>query len=321
MWARIQRILPWAGTAALLGWLVSTTDLAAVGAAFRAADLALFAPAVVALVLLAWAVDSLTAREVLARSGVAVPRWDYLRMRGASALANVVSYPLALGAMAGLVSRYARRPFLRTGSPFAYLAAVDLAVLSASVLVATAAGASPFDAGPAALLAAAAGAGLAAGPLLLVLARVDLPARLPGRVHAADLLEAFRGHGLPGFALDCLTRAAYAAVNVCEAWIFLRIWGFDVPVASILVFEPMLTFVSVLPVSVAGLGSVQIAMRAQNVPLAPAGIDPVAAVDAYSTAVIAGPLAVSIAIGVACLPYASRLAAAGARRAGGGAGA
>lgn len=300
-YGRLQQGIAWSGTIVLLTWLVATTDLTEVWRAMQEARMAVFLGAVVLFSLVLFCVDTLTTRFFLERAGISISRGEFLRIRGASYLLNFVNYALALGMMATLVSRSSGKPLKVASSPFLLLSFVDLAILSLIVLTVLAAGYSPFDSQTTrALLLLAAGI-LAGGFVILSATRGRaLPGWLEHMV-PDGLLESFRAANPLDLLLMGMLRAGYIALDGLATVVFLSTFGFKVPFSSVLVFESILSFVALLPVSVGGIGSTQVVMRDLYATFSASGLDPVPAVDAYSSATIFALETTQILIGLWCL--------------------
>jgi uncharacterized membrane protein YbhN (UPF0104 family) len=121
------------------------------------------------------------------------------------------------------------------------------------------------------------------------------------------LLSAFRSLRPVDALVMVAARAAFIVQYVLMTWMFLRTFDFHVPFGKILVYNPILGLIGFLPISVSGLGTTQVVARSLLGPFAPAGVDAIAAVDAYTTAGILGVLLMRIVIGLACLPSVTRL--------------
>jgi len=311
---RLRAILAWGGTLALLGFLAATTDFATAWAAFLNADLTLFVVVLLVSTFGTYLIDVATVRVLLHRVGIDVGFREFLRVKGASYLLNIVNYNLALVMMAAVVRKRTDRGWGAAGSPFLLLNFVDLSVFATFVLAALLAGETPFD-GPATIAVGVFAAGaLAAPPILCGIARLDhLPGFL-GRLFGHDLLAAFRHLSFRSIPVVMGARSllilSYAVMN----WAFLRSFGVDVPIAKIVVFMPILSLIAFIPISVGGLGSTQVVMREFFGPFVTASIATTVAarasvVDAYSTASIVGTMLLRVGIGLVCLPWVTKVLA------------
>lgn len=300
--SRIQTVIAWVVTAGLLAYIGLTTDFPEAMRAWDLADHVLLPLSIVGFTLVTYLIDTLTARHLLVRTGFPVRLPEFLRIKGASYLFNIVNYNLGLVLMAAVVTRRSGRGWRASGSPFLLLNFIDLATMAVLVFSGYLLAGSPL--GPeatAGLLFVAAG-GLLGAPVLCALSRWRAaPGRL-GRLLGDDLLSAFRTLRAWELGMFVTLRGLLIGAYAAENWVFLLAFRFAIPFSSLMVLNPILGLVGVIPVSISGLGTLQVVMRDLFGPFAPVGLDPVASVDAFSTATIVGVLLVRVAIGLACLP-------------------
>ncbi len=313
--------LAWGGTLLILAYLGVTTDLRQAWDAFVHADQALFLATMALSVPLVWLADAASVRVVLGRAGFRIGLGDFLRIKGASYLLNILNYNLALAMMAALVSKRSDRGIAAAGSPFILLNFLDLGALGLLILGGLASGARPFaEPGVLWTLGAFAAAGVLGGPVLVGLARIRRAdpgaeggvqeeraggwSRLVRRVLRHDVLSAFRAIGPGEYAGLCLLRMAFVSSYVFSNYFLLRAFDIAVPLGDLLVYQPILAFIIFIPISVAGLGSTQVVMRHFYGPHAPSGAW--AVVDAYSTATIVMFVLMRSVIGLLCMPWVTR---------------
>lgn len=318
---RWRVVLAWGGTLLILTYMGVTTDFGQAWDAFVHADQPLFLITMFLSVPFVWIADSASVRFVLSRVGLRVPFGDFLRIKGASYLMNILNYNLALAMMAALVAKRSERGLAASGSPFILLNFLDLGALGLLILAGLFSGARPF-AEPGVLwsLGALAAAGVMAGPILIGLARaysspnpdrVDTGVRLGGwsrvvrRVVRHDVLSAFRTARPTEYAIFCLIRMAFVSLYVFSNYFLLRAFNIEVPLGDLFVYQPILSFIIIIPITVAGLGSTQVVMRHFYGPHAPSGSW--AVVDAYSTATIVMFVLMRSVIGLLCLPWVGRV--------------
>jgi hypothetical protein len=232
--------------------------------------------------------------------------WEFTRIKAVSYLLNVVNYNLALAMMAAAVSRRSDKGLAASGSPFLLLNFADLTALCLMVAVGLAAGASPFEAEPTAVLALVAMGGIASIPVLWLLARMKVQQNWMGKLLGHGLLSAFRLVRPLDLGLVVFVRGLFVLEYMVMGWCFLTVFHFDIPFSGLFVWTPILSLLIAIPISVAGLGTSQVVMREFYGPFAGPGLDPVAAVDAYSTASIAGVHLLRMLIGLAFLRSVTR---------------
>jgi len=299
---RLRIIVAWVGTVLILFYVALTTDFEDAFDALVNTDQFLFAATLVSSVLLAWLGDSFTLRLTLRQSGFSPSFFEVLIIKGASYLVNVINYNLALAMMATLMSRQSKRGLAQSSSPFIFVNFLDLFALGLLVLLGILQG---FHGGIA-LLPFAIGAVLI-GPTVAYLAQQNFMPMFLNRVREHPVLLSFRQCPPTRFIGLGLARLCFLCVYVFMTYFFLLSFHFDVPLSAVFVYQPILAFIVFIPISVAGLGSTQVAMRYFYKDFAPKGINPVGAVDAYSTSTIVCVNLLRIVIGLICMPFASRL--------------
>lgn len=301
----IRTAVAWGGSLVLLAYLALTTNLDEAWKAYLLADQALFLGTLIVVTLAVYFADVASVRLLLHKSGFKVGFGEFARIKGASYLMNVLNYNLALAMMAALVSRRSERGLAASGSPFILLNFIDLSALSILVLTGLAAGAVPFeeDAAMLAVLIIATG-GVLGGPTLCLLSRVR--GTFLGRFAQHEILSAFRILAVRDYLLMSIIRVGFVSIYAVMTWFFMHAFRFDIPFMYVLVYQPILGLIVFIPISVSGLGSTQVVMRSFFEQFAPAGVDPIAAIDAYSTSTIVAVLLLRVVIGLLCMPYVSR---------------
>ena len=149
----------------------------------------------------------------------------------------------------------------------------------------------------------------AAGPIFLKVI-TNHTGYMPGwltRLMGHDLLAAFKEATMTNLLILTMLRAGLVFEYIVMQAIFLDCFGFHVPFGYLVLMEPLLTLVGVIPISFSGIGTVQVVMRYVFKPYAPAGISPVAAIDAYSTASILTILLIRVVIGLLNLSFVTRM--------------
>lgn len=301
----IRAVIAWTGSIALLAYLALTTDLDAAWKAFLMADQYLFLGTLLVVNMVVFFADVGTVRLLLQMAGFRVGYGEFARIKGASYLMNVLNYNLALAMMAALVSRRSDKGLAASGSPFILLNFIDLSALSILVLLGLAAGAVPFEDGRAMLaVVVMASGGLLGGPTLCLLSRLKIS--WLGRFAQHEIMSAFRMLDVKSYVLMSVLRVGFVSIYAVMAWLFMHAFRFDIPFTDLLVYQPILGLIVFIPISVSGLGSTQVVMRSFFEQYAPIGIDPVAAIDAYSTSTIVAVLLMRVVIGLLCMPYVSR---------------
>jgi len=143
--------------------------------------------------------------------------------------------------------------------------------------------------------------------MLIVVAR---PGFLAEREALAPLFET----RVRGYALAMVGRLPHTFVIVVGHWIAIRTWGIPVPFEVGITLMPAVAIISVLPISPAGLGTAQAAMVYFFADYAPGATADgrTAAVLAFGVVYFVYGVVASMVVGLACTPFAKRIADAAA---------
>ena len=295
-----RRLWPWLAAAALLAWLVWRLPLDEVRRALAAGPwpaLALYTLPLAALTLVA---DAWATRAGLAAAGVRLPAGELLLVRGASYLLGLVSYTAGQGGI-GVYLHLRGLAAPRAAGCVLFLLGCNLTALVA----AAAAGRSAGGPAPAGLRGVDAALLAAGGALLVYYAIVAArPRRLAERPGLAPLFSA----GLRGHLIATAARLPHVAALALGQWGALWIWGVRMPLAQGLALLPLVLFVAALPITPAGLGTVQAAQVVLLSSFAPGATAAAreAAVLAFGLAFAALGLAFQAATGALCLALLAR---------------
>lgn len=308
---KIKTIIAWLGTAGLLAFLGLTTDFETAMAAFKNANLTMFLTTVVVSTFLSYVVDVVTVRHLLAQVGIRIGFGEFAKIKGASYLLNIINYNLALVMMAAVVKQRTAKGWGAAGSPFLLLNFIDLSVFGVLVLLAVLTGNSPFEITATVILTLISAGAVVAVPFLLIFSRWTRAPGFIGKIANHDLMAAFRHLSFGGLVSSTLLRALLIGVYIVMNYFFLQSFDTNAPVSKIVVYMPILSLIAFIPISVAGIGSTQVAMRGFYGPyvsdtLAVGTLAKHAVVDAFSTASIVGVILLRVAIGLVCLPFVSK---------------
>jgi len=295
-------------TGGLLVYLAMTTDYMAFWDAIRASRTGLFLLTALIFSGLTWLTDAMGVHYQLGRLDNGLKFTTVFRAKGASYLLNILNYNIALLGMAYYFKEKGNSSFSENLGGFALITLIDLALLALIGLIGMFVRPDVVNGRfvPFVWIGLAIGA---AGPVVLkfISSRGRLLPGWVGRLLGHDLLTAFRTVK-PG---DLLVLMGLRAILVFEyivmQAIFLFSFGFHVPFGYLVLVEPLLTLVGVIPISFSGIGTVQVVMRHVFPQYAPHGITAVAAVDAYSTASILGILLIRVLIGLLNLSFLNRM--------------
>ena len=292
-WRRLRAILPWLLGLAILVWLFRRVPVDAVVAALAGGPwlgLTAYVAAELAVLLV---VDAWATEVTLRACGGSPPFRQVLAMRGATYLLNLVHFAAGQGVFGWYLAKSGRGGWSAGGALLLLFVTQGLAlvvVLAFGLLLAPAWLASrglPL-------------AGLALAGIAGYLVVVGTAPRWAGRV---PLLRPLLAAGLPGHLMGVAARLPHMVLLVLLNWGVYRVWGMPVPLRFGLAVWPLLMLVSALPITPAGLGTVQALQMSLFAPWAPGGdlATRQAAVLALTVAQYALALLLQAAIGAWCL--------------------
>lgn len=296
---RLRAALPGLFAALLLGFVLWRVDPRAVAEALGGARWGYYV-AVAGVFTLVWlALDSLVLARLVSRFHRPLSMRQVLPLRGASYLLMALSYDAAQAGLGLALHRRYGIPLLAIGGTYLFYYLIDLTTIG--LLGSAGARALPGALGGALRLALGA---LLAGALLalLLLGRwARSPSeRVPAAVRGAPLLATLRRAQPRDVAEFLAWRGSFYLSFVAFAAFSLPAFGIRVPLRDLAALVPLVMSVAALPVTVAGLGSTQLAMWTLYRPYA----DP-AAILAYSVVYSATLVLFRMPIALACLPSAS----------------
>ena len=262
MGTRIRQALPWVVSAALVAYLVATTDLPRFWHAVRGVALLPFLAVTVISVLSAFFYETFCLTQAFRRFNAPVTVRELLPVKAASFLLNIVNYHAASGGIAVFLRKTRGVPLLEAASTFLFLCVTD--VLALLLLV---------------------GAGLALAPaglsvatregLTIVLAVLGLASAcgllywlvgwnffVLGRLRGWRVFSTFRQARPADWFTFVGLRLGLVLIYTAEAWLFLALFDVPVPPGAMLALYPIVVLVWTIPVSIAGLGTAQVAIRA-----------------------------------------------------------
>jgi hypothetical protein len=246
---RILQVAAWIVTAGLLAWLLWSIPLSQVVAATRAAAW-WTVPVAIALLVVIYVADSFAIWKTfgwfLARLSLA----EILVVRGATYLLAAINYNVGQGAIVYFVHRATGAPVLRGVATVLLIMGINMLAL----LFLTSAGLAIAPDVPHSLyvILGVAYAGLAVYVVALIL-RPRWLAKRP--IFDVLLAAGWRGH-----LRALVVRVPHVAALIAFQTLLLRAFGVDVPLVAALSSLPLIFFVSVLPISVQGIGTNQAAM-------------------------------------------------------------
>ena len=253
--AAVRQVAPWVVALGLLGLLLHRAGIAQVRDSVREANLPGLFGATVLCTLPMYLLDIFALSRVITWFNVPVTMREMAPVKAAVYLINIVNYNAGSGAVALWLKRRRGVPFLEAAASVLFINVVDAGVLVAFMAAALPALSPPLDRVVAILVAAA----------IVVLAGHFLYWRggfnflVLGRLRAWPIFLSFRLAPFGRYLWLAALRVPFDLLFILNFWLALRAFGIDVPVLKALAYVPVILFISVLPITVSGLGTVQAA--------------------------------------------------------------
>jgi len=248
----VRRAAPWVVAAGILAFLGATTDLHAVGRALDRVSLPGLVAVMIGLVA-AMVVTDVFALWVAFRESIPAARLSFgqtFTARAPSYLLAIVNYGAGQGGLVYLLKRNHAVPVGEGVGAVLLSTAAYLLVVTLLVGGGLLAGAVPDEPELRWLVIA-----LAAGaPIYLAVVALR-----PRRLAELSLLKPLFAAGLAGTLRVAAARAVYVVVMLAGHWAAMRLFGVAVPFADALARLPLVFLIGAIPVSPAGLGTVQAA--------------------------------------------------------------
>ncbi len=284
--ARLKRLLPWLGTGILLAYMATTTDLETIGHSLAEVN-------IVAVILLAafgtlatFLIDSFCVAKAFSRFVCKVSYREALPIKATSYFLNVLNYNLALVGMAFYLKRSRQAPFWNSLGSLFFLNVMDILTLCVLLCVGLAAthGTGVLDTATEVVAWLMAAGGFGGFALVVLMLKLDLHIPVLSKLLKLQMLA-------PLADLNFITVVYFLGLRICllltylgSQYILLQLFSIDVPLLRLVVYNSLITFVQIVPISVAGLGTVQVVMRNFYAPyVVQATKQTAAVVDAYST--------------------------------------
>lgn len=307
---RLRTWLPPLGTAVLLGYLAWTTDLARAADAFARADLGLLVSVLVFGTLITWVADSACVAWLIGLTlghrgeGRPLGLRDVLPIKAASYVLNILNYHAAAVGMAWVVARRKRVGMVESVAALAVLSYMDIVALATLVFGGLWLAPEVMAELPELQqrLKLVGGAIFAVALIVLLLLQSPLRQRHLQRLRELPLLRPVAAIAPLRMMQGVLVRTAFISLYVLTNYAMMHAFGMRPELGLLMVYVPILSVVGALPLSVSGLGTTQILMRTFYVSLVAPGqqTDPV--IDAYSTVMILGFVAVRLVVAAPFLP-------------------
>lgn len=258
---RLRQVLLWTVAIGLLAYLALTTDLDEVWRTVTGVRFELVLPVVILGNVIVFLWDTLCLSTLFTRLNKPISFRELLPLKGASYFLNVVNYNAAAAAMALFLRRKARIPFLEGASSLVLLNVVDL--LALNVLISVGLFLNPDAVGPvmrqSLLIVNLSVYAVVAGSFVYWNGGFDF--FVLGRLRAWSIFAAFSRASLRDWGLLLAMRLVVVLLYTVLNYVLLHLFGVPVPFGVMLLYNPVLTFIGTIPITVSGIGTTQVAMR------------------------------------------------------------
>jgi len=250
-----RRVVPWMVAGGLMTLLVERIGVDAILNAFAGANVALLLFGTLVCTAANFSLDAFSLSCGLSWFNVPVSFSQLAPVKASAYLVGIVNYNVASGGIALWVARRFRVPFLETASTLLFVNVVD-ALLLIGLMVAGL----PVLREPLSTAVRTLGAVAVVG-FAVQYAFWRYGADLPvlGRLWAWPIVSSFRQARLRHYATLGAMRLTFLLVFIGNYWLAVRAFHLDIPWLHIVAAVPVISFVGVVPITVAGLGTVQAA--------------------------------------------------------------
>ena len=260
-----RRVLPWIVALGILSVLLRRAGGPALRDAVREANLGLLIGATIVCTIGMFLLYALSLSRVVSWFNCPTSAREIAPVKAAAYLINIINYNAGSGAIALWLARHKGIPFFESAASVLFINVVDALVLVGFMAVAWPALEPPIASAVAAIV----------GVTALVFAATLLYWRqganflVLGRVRGWPIFKSFREARLSHYARLAAIRAPFDLLFILNHWFGLIAFGIDVPVIQVLAFIPVISFIGIVPITVAGLGTVQAATVFLFLPYAP----------------------------------------------------
>lgn len=299
VWRKTRKVLPWAGSALLLAYVAGTTNWSTVWDSLSSVSVPLFILISVLGTLSTYAFDTLGVSLVFSTFVTPVSFRQALPIKATSYFLNVLNYNAALAGMAWYLQRSRQASFWKALGALFTLNLVDLFVLCLWLGVSTlwTLGDQRLDGSLAPVAAPMALGGVLGFPILVLAVRRSVNWPIIGRIARWQIVAPLRELTIQSFLHLVLVRVGLLACYMGVQVAYLYLFGIQVPFALQFFYFPLLTFVQIIPISISGLGTIQLLVRHLYSPFVPATLgSPDGVVDAYSTSGILAALGLRLLV-------------------------
>ena len=257
---RVKAAIPWALSLAIVGYVLLSLDLEQLQSDIMMADMGRLVGIVASFTFIVFLVDTGTLAVLFRRLIAPVSYKEVLAVKGVSYFFNAINYSAGSGAIALFLKKKRGVPFLQGVSALLWLNFVDVLVLLAMLAVGVGLSGDllPLEQREGLPYVMAIGLAIAAGALVYWQFGFDF--FVLGRLRDWRIFQTFREARWSDYGQLMLLRGLFIGLYVLMNWLTLPCFDLHISFVALLVYTPLLTFIQIVPLSVSGLGAIQVAM-------------------------------------------------------------
>jgi hypothetical protein len=256
--SHVKRLFPWLVGAGILAYLIWRIEVNPLMDALRHADVALYAPVLVAFILVNFLADTQNMHALL-KEPVSITFSDSMIIRGASYLLMIVDYTLGMGSIVYYLKKYKNLPiFEGTGLMLflSYTTHISLLIMAitGSILA--------VDSHSAWLrqIALLCSLTLAIAVLLIILYKVLPDKGFLIKIKQSVFVKIFIDSPARMYVVNTIYRCGFYFTFILFFYVAVKAFNMDIPFMALLAYVPVILLVISIPISAFGLGTSQAAM-------------------------------------------------------------
>ncbi len=283
--------------------LFSRVDINEVKDSFARAQLGAFALTVLVATSILFVVDALSVKIIFKRLLGPITTRDVLAFKGVSHFGQALNITAAAATMAALLGKRYGFGFRSSFSAFLFQMAVDVMTLIIMMTVGLVVGGDqlppqirdtiPF------ILAVGWPLSIAGVAFWVIGDKIGLDRGWLGKLRNWRFFDSFRRAKLADYFVVIAARSVLLFGYMCTDYLLVRTFGIETPFGAQLAFTALISFTVAVPLSISGLGAIQVVLIALYTPFVIVSGDPTAQVLAFST--LMGPTVNLCRIGIAYL--------------------
>ncbi len=254
----MRQIGRWMGAVLILGYIFWNIDLNQFAEALSQANLTLYFPLIFIFIFIWFLIDSQNLHALFRHYGHRIPYHEIMNVRGLTYLLMVINYNLGVGGMAVTLNQRHNIPLTRTASLMLFYLFIEIIALT---FMATIGAIFTMDSSHTITLLMYLSAFICISGTLNVIIFQHLPeCRFIRSFKNLNVLESFREIRPASYLAIAFYRGLYFASFSLFFYFGLQTFNIHIPLLSLMAFVPIIFFIGNLPITPAGLGTIQAAM-------------------------------------------------------------